>query len=75
MVDMKVVVADYLKPYIPVLTVYEGLLMEPEMKACVANVDGSKPVIPSHDFPKKISDAGSAPDFAHQLLKWIVCAK
>lgn len=55
--DMKFVVSDYYKPHISILPVTGVFVMEPELAAYAAKVIGSKYVIPSHDFPKEVSDA------------------
>lgn len=57
--DMKFVVSDFFKPDISILPVIGIFMMEPEQAAYAANVIGSKYVIPSHDFPKELSEAAS----------------
>jgi L-ascorbate metabolism protein UlaG (beta-lactamase superfamily) len=57
--DMKFVVADYFKPDISIIPVIGLFMMEPDQAAYAANVIGSKYVIPSHDFPKELSEAAN----------------
>ena len=57
MADMKFVVGDYFKPQISILPVIGAFMMDPEQAAYAANVIGSRYVIPSHDFPRDISEA------------------
>ena len=66
--DMKFVVGDYHKPQISILPAVGFLVMEPEQAAYAANMTGCKYVIPSHDFPKKISDAAD-PEAYGEFLK------
>ena len=66
--DMKFVVSDYYKPQISILPVTGVFVMEPEQAAYAANVIGSKYVIPSHDFPKKVSDAAN-PNAYEEFVK------
>lgn len=66
--DMKLVVSDYHKPQISILPVIGLFMMEPEQAAYAANMIGSKYVIPSHDFPKEISNAAN-PDIYREFLK------
>lgn len=55
--DMKLVVADFFKPDISILPACGLFVMEPDQAVYTANVVGSRYVIPSHDFPKEMSDA------------------
>ncbi len=57
--DMKFVVSDFFKPDVSILPVIGIFMMEPEQAAYAANVIGSKYVIPSHDFPKELSEAAN----------------
>lgn len=66
--DMKFVVADYFKPQISILPVIGLFMMEPEQAAYAANAIGSKYVIPSHDFPKQVSEAAN-PEAYKEFIK------
>lgn len=66
--DMKFVVADYYKPQISILPVIGLFMMEPEQAAYAANAIGSTYVIPSHDFPREISEAAN-PDGYRRFLE------
>ena len=66
--DMKFVVSDYYKPQISILPVCGLFMMEPEQAAYAANIIGSKYVIPSHDFPKEVSEAAN-PEAYREFLK------
>jgi L-ascorbate metabolism protein UlaG (beta-lactamase superfamily) len=68
--DMKFVVSDFFKPQISILPVTGLFAMEPEQAAYAANVIGSKYVVPSHDFPKEVSDAAD-PEAYGKLVKRI----
>ncbi len=66
--DMKFVVSDYHHPQISILPVCGLFMMEPEQAAYAANIIGSKTVIPTHDFPQKVSDAAD-PEAYTEFLK------
>jgi L-ascorbate metabolism protein UlaG (beta-lactamase superfamily) len=66
--DMKFVVSDYYKPQISILPVTGAFTMEPEQAAYAANAIGSKYVIPSHDFPREVSDAAN-PEAYREFVK------
>ena len=66
--DMKFVVSDFFKPQISILPVTGLFAMEPDQAAYAANVIGSKYVVPSHDFPKEVSQAAD-PEAYRKLLK------
>ena len=68
--DMKFVVGDYHKPQISILPAVGFLVMEPEQAAYAANMTGCKYVIPSHDFPKKISDAADPKAYGEFLKQF-----
>jgi len=66
--DMKFVISDYYKPQISILPVTGLFVMEPEQAAYAAKAIGSKYVIPSHDFPKQISEAAD-PEAYREFVK------
>jgi len=70
--DMKFVVGDYHKPDISILPALGFLVMEPEQAAYAANITGCKYVIPSHDFPRKISDAANPEGYSEFLKQFPV---
>jgi len=70
--DMKFVVADYFKPDISILPAIGIFMMEPEQAAYAAGVTGCRYVIPSHDFPKNVSDAANPGGYGEFLKQFPV---
>jgi L-ascorbate metabolism protein UlaG (beta-lactamase superfamily) len=70
--DMKFVVADYFKPDISILPVIGLFMMEPDQAAYAANIIGSKYVIPSHDFPKELSEAANPQGYSEFVQQFPV---
>lgn len=70
--DMKFVVGDYHKPDVSILPVIGFLMMEPEQAAYAAHVTGCRLVIPSHDFPRNVSDAADPAAYGEFLKQFPV---